>query len=115
MYKSYLYLIKKNEKYGLIKSGDVTFIAPEYTNIGFNNADIENLSGKNHKLIFDTLIPVCKEEKWGAFNAEGELIIKIEYDKFGSTLTSVELNDTTKEVEPLLVIERCKGIVVNKL
>ena len=108
-----LYLIKKNEKYGLIKSGDVTFIAPEYTNIGFNNADIENLSGKNHKLIFDTLIPVCKEEKWGAFNAEGELIIKIEYDKFGSTLTSVELNDTTKEVEPLLVIERCKGIVVN--
>ena len=108
-----LYLIKKNNKYGLIKSGNIAFLPAEYDNIGLKKSNIENTSGEKQKLILDTLIPVCKESKWGAVDTDGELIIKIEYDNFGCNLTSVELNDTTKEIEPLLVIERCKGIVVN--
>lgn len=108
-----LYLIQKNQKFGVIKSGNITVITPEYDAIGFNNKNIINTSN-NHNFILDTLIPVSKNGKWGAVNKQGRLIINIEYDEFGSAITSVEINGNKKTVETLLSIERCKGIVVKK-
>lgn len=108
-----LYLIQKNQKFGVIKSGNITVITPEYDAIGFNNKNIINTS-KNHNFILDTLIPVSKKGKWGAVNKEGKLILNIEYDEFGSSITSVEIDGNKKTVETLLSIERCKGVVVKK-
>ena len=108
-----LYLIEKNEKFGIIKSGNITVLAPEYDAIGFNNKNIKNTSS-NHNFILDSLIPVSKNGKWGAVNKEGKLILNIEYDEFGSDVTSVEVNGIKKTVETLLSIERCKGVVVKK-
>ena len=108
-----LYLIEKNKKFGVIKSGNITVIAPEYDSIGFNNKNITNTSN-NHNFILDTLIPVSKNGKWGAFNKEGKLILNLEYDQFGSDVTFVEINGNKKTVEPLLSIEKCNGIVVKK-
>ena len=109
-----LYLIQKNEKYGVIKSGNVTVIAPEYNAIGLSNISSDSIIDNKYFLL-DKLIPVSKDNKWGAFDKNGKLILKLEYDAFGCNLTSVEIGDTEhKAVEPVITIERCNGVVVEK-
>lgn len=108
-----LYLIQKNEKYGVVKSGNVTVISPEYDNIGLTNISSNSIL-ENKYFLLDKLIPVSQKNKWGAFDKNGKLILKLEYDGFGCNNTSVVINDTEKAVEPVTTIERCNGIVVQK-
>lgn len=108
--KENLYLIRKDKKYGVVKSGNITVIFPEYDSIG-----LDKNWGDNKYLILDTLIPVYKNSKWGAFDKTGKLIYKIEYDGFGCNLTTAEIDGVKKVVNPLLSIDRCNGIVVKKL
>lgn len=111
--KSNLYLIQKDKKYGVVKSGNISIIYPEYDSIGI---DMKNLTinVESQYLILDTLIPVCKNSKWGAFDKTGNMVIKVEYDGLGCNLTQVEINGTKKIVEPVFTIEECEGIVVKK-
>lgn len=111
--KAGLYLIQKNEKYGVIKSGNTTVISPEYDNIGLTNIDSNSIID-NKYYIYDTLIPVCQNNKWGAFDKNGNLVLKLEYDGIGCTNTNVEINGTKKTVDPVTLIELCDGIVVEK-
>lgn len=108
-----LYLIQKNEKYGVVKSGNVIVISPEYDNIGLTNISSNSIL-ENKYFLLDKLIPVSQKNKWGAFDKNGKLILKLEYDGFGCNNTSVVINDTEKAVEPVTTIERCNGIVVQK-
>ena len=108
-----LYLIQKNEKYGVVKRGNVTVISPEYDSIGLTNISSNSIIDNKYFLL-DKLIPVSKDNKWGAFDKNGKLILKLEYDGFGCSVTSVEINDTEKSMESVITIERCNGIVVQK-
>ena len=108
-----LYLIQKNKKYGVVKSGNVTVIVPEYDNIGLTNFSSNSIIDNKYFLL-DKLIPVSKDNKWGAFDKNGKLVLKLEYDRFGCPVTSVKINETEKAVEPVITIDRCKGIVVEK-
>lgn len=110
--ESDLYIIQQDEKYGVVKSGDITVIYPEYDSIGINTTDFINVESKY--LILDTLIPVCKDNKWGTFDKEGKEVLKLNYDGFGCNLTTVEIEGNKKAVEPVLTIEECNGIVVEK-
>jgi len=107
-----LYLIKQNSKYGVVKSRNVTVIFPEYDAIGVNS-NITNTSS-NNSLLLDTLIPVYKDNKCGAYDKQGNLILNLEFDSFGYASNSIEINGIKESVEPVLTIERCKGIVVKK-
>ena len=107
-----LYLVEQSKKYGIVKSGNITVIFPEYDSIGLSS-NPRNTS-KNKNLILDTLIPVCKDKKWGAFNKQGNLVLNIEYDAFGFDLTSIEIDGIKESVEPILAIERANGVVVKK-
>lgn len=111
--KSDLYLIQKDKKYGVVKSGNITIIYPEYDSIGLNTKDITT-NIENQYLILDTLIPVCKNNKWGAYDKSGNMVFKIEYDGFGCSLTTAEINGTKKSVNSVLAIEECNGVVVKK-
>jgi len=75
--------------------------------------DLITLDGEDY-LILDTLIPVCKSNKWGAYNKQGQVILPLEYDDFGYGLNNIEIDGIKKVVQPLLQIERCNGIVVKK-
>lgn len=103
-----LYLIKKDEKNGIIKGGNITIVNPEYDSIGvmFNS--------EREYIILDTLIPVYKNQKWGAFDINGNLVYNIEYDGFGCNLTTVDINGTKKAVNPVIAIQQCNGIIVKK-
>lgn len=111
--KSDLYLIKKDSKYGIVKSGNTTIVYPEYERIGLDmqgsTANVEN-----QYLISDTLIPVYKDNKWGAFDKDGNMILKLEYDGFGCNVNTVEVNRMKKAVLPVFYINECKGLVVKK-
>lgn len=112
--KSNLYLIQKNKKYGVVKSGNITIIYPEYDSIGLDTKNITTKNVESQYLILDTLIPVCKNDKWGAFDKTGNIVIKVEYDGFGCNISTIEINGTKKAVSPVLAIGECKGIVVKK-
>ena len=60
--------------------------------------------------MYDTIIPVCLNEKWGLFNVNGEKIAEPEYDTIGC------INDglTDKVVNNALTIGNSKVIVVSK-
>lgn len=109
--KEELYLIKQSEKYGVINNNGFAIIYPEYDAIGLTN-NTTNLN--NRYLILDTLIPVCKEQKWGACDKEGKMVLSLEYDEFGYNLTSIEIDGIKQSVQPVLIIDRCNGIVVRK-
>lgn len=111
--KSDLYLVKKNEKYGVVKSGNVTVVYPEYDSIGLGVNRITN-DMESQYLILDTLIPVCKNNKWGAFDKSGNMIYKLEYNGFGCHITAVDIGGTKKEVKPVVCIEECDGVVVRQ-
>lgn len=111
--KSDLYLIQKDKKYGVVKSGNITIIYPEYDSIGIDSKSITT-NTESQYLLVNTLIPVCKGNKWGAFDKEGNLALKVEYDGFGCNATTVEVNGIKRAVLPVLTIERCNGIVVKK-
>jgi len=112
--KEDLYIVQKNGKFGIIKSGDIIVIKLEYDIIGINNEEVL-MNIENRYNILDNLIPVCKDKKWGAFDKEGKEVIKVEYDGFGCNTTAIEINGISKEVKPVLEIQRCNGIVVRKL
>lgn len=111
--QSDLYLIQKNNKFGVIKSGNVIVITPEYDTIGLNNLNSTSIA-YNKYFILDTLIPVCQNNKWGAFDKKGNLVLNLEYDGFGCMDTTVLINETTKTVQPVITIPKCNGIVVEK-
>lgn len=111
--KDGLYLVQKNKKYGVVKSGNAIVIPTEYDKVGLINLS-ENSIIDNKYLLYDSLIPVCQGNKWGAFDKKGNLILKLEYDGFGCPNTSIEINDTKKAVQPVTLIDICNGIVVEK-
>lgn len=111
--KEGLYLVQKNKKYGVVKSGNATVIPTEYDSVGLTNLSLNSIID-NKYLIYDTLIPVCQNNKWGAFDKTGNLVLKLEYDGIGCTSTSIEINGVKKTVEPVFLIEECNGIVVEK-
>lgn len=107
---SNLYLVEKANKYGVVKSGNIAMIPCEYDKIG-----LEKENDKSNKyFILDTLIPVCKDNKWGAVDKTGKVIYEVQYDGFGCQITTVEIDGENKEVVPVLSIEMCNGVVVKK-
>lgn len=111
--ESELYLIKENGKCGVVRSGNITIIYPEYDSIGLKVEEYPNHKNSKYVLL-DKLIPVCKGEKYGAFDKDGNLILKLEYNGFGCNKKQVEIGGIKKDVNPVLTIERCNGIVVKK-
>lgn len=106
--ESDLYLVKQSGKYGVAKGNNSFVIFPEYDSIGIKNKIF------NKNIILDTLIPVCKEKKWGAYNKEGRLVLNIEYDGLGFENNIIEINGIKESVEPVLSIERANAIIVQK-
>lgn len=111
--KEGLYLVQKNKKYGVVKSGNATVISTEYDSVGLTNLSSNSIID-NKYFVYNSLIPVCQNNKWGAFDKNGNLVLKLEYDGFGCSNTTIEVNGIKKSVEPVFLIERCNGIVVER-
>lgn len=104
------YLVQSLSKYGVINSSEELVIHIEYDKIGIDTSDFPSDRIANQYILYDTIIPVCLNEKWGLFNVNGEKIAEPEYDTIGC------INDglTDKVVNNALTIGNSKVIVVSK-
>lgn len=108
--ESELYVVKSDNKYGVVNGEGSNVIYTEYDQIGITSSDFSSDNISNKYLLYDNLIPVCKNKKWGAFDKSGNIVIPIEYDSFGYTSTKAN----NKTVNPLLLVHKYKALVLGK-
>ena len=117
-----LYLVKNNNKYGIIDEKEKVIINIEYDNIG---VDISPYIGKNDSekeekkyVFFDKIIPVEKDRKYGFYDINGNIVTDIKYNGIGcyfrETLDArgkiIESN--MKTTNNILAIDEYEAIIV---
>lgn len=109
--ESGLYLVKSGNKYGVLGDQGNTIIHLEYDQIGIDSSKFPSNNIKNKFLLFDEIIPVNQNKKWGFFNKTGEPIIPVEFDVIGCVANSKE-NPNWNNV---LTIPSYKSVVLGKI
>ncbi len=88
-----LYLVQKDEKYGVINRQGDTVVYAEYDSIGIENtSEFSKENIRNFQLLFDECLPVNRDGKVGIIDIEGNERLKCVYDALGYTRN----NTTTK-------------------
>ena len=102
--KNQIYLISQEQKYGVISKDGQYIIHPEYDKIGIDSSIYKNV--ESQYILLENFIPVCKNDKWGAFDIKGTMILSPSYNGFGCETTS------QTGVIPIVEIPEVKGIVL---
>lgn len=103
--KKDLYIVEQNGKYGVLNGKGREILAPEFDKIGIDNKDISNAN--NSKLLFEDIIPVSKNNKWGFYGVNSQKMLLNElYDTIGYTKSD---NDSA-EIKSTIVIPKEVGI-----
>ena len=105
-----LYLVKNNNKYGIINQNGNIVVFLEYDEIGIDTTQFISNNIKNQYLLFDNCIAVKRDEKWGFFDKNGKQIVENQYDDLGCIL-GTQSNRTSNN---LLIIPEYEAIVVEK-
>ena len=104
------YLVKSNSKFGVINSDEELIIHIEYDSIGINTTEFGASNLKSQYILYDTLIPVCLNKKWGLFDVEGKKVTDAEYDSLGCINSSIK----DKKVDNVITIGDTEVVVVSK-
>lgn len=78
-----LYIVKRDNKYGVIDIRGNIRIYIENDAIGIDITRFAENDIKNKYLLMDSLIPVQKDQKWGLYDVNGNLVVDFNYDSFG--------------------------------
>ena len=105
-----LYLVKKDNKYGIVDEQTNYIIHMECDEIGIDTTKFTNNSIENQYILFDNAIPVRQGQKWGLYNKEGQIILSIEYDSIGCN----ENSSQKKTTNSIVVIPEYEAIIVGK-
>ena len=125
-----LYLVQKNNKYGVLNRKGEVVVHAEYDQIGLvdksgkSTEDELIASLENPVVLFDTCIPVKQGTKYGLYDIDGTELAKTVYDGLGYKVdtknNSISSNSSTTtnvgENSVLLLPESTgiKGIVINQ-
>lgn len=103
-----LYVVKKDDKYGMIdKKGNIK-IYVENDEIGVDISQFEQNNIKNKYILVDNLIPVKKDNYWGLYDKNGNQIVEYKYDSLGYVASN------NKDAINLLVIPNYNVLVACK-
>ncbi len=124
-----LYMVRKNNKYGVLnRKGDI-IIHPEYDFIGLDPRDYsrdatdKNILDEvtNTKVLFDKIIPVKLSGKYGLYGIDGTEYAPIQYDGLGfaytsSVVSNMEKKPVSGQTGTILIPESLgiKGIVMKR-
>jgi len=109
-----LYLVEKDSEYGVVNRTGKRIIHAENDEIGLDISKFDLVEIDNNSLLYNKCIPVKKDNKYGLYNIDGDLVAGIVYNDLGyhSTATST----TSGNEESVLLIPPSvgiKGIVLN--
>lgn len=102
-----LYMATNDNKKGVIEKNGKILIYLEYDEIGVDTTKFQGNDIKNSYVLFNNMIPVKQNGKWGMYDVKGNLILPIEYDGIGCVARDKTLNN-------ILAIPDIKAIVVSK-
>ena len=77
------YLVKNNEKYGVINQNGNIVIYLEFDQIGIDEEEFTSNDIDNPYILFDNCIPVMQNDRWGVFDINGQQLIPVEYSEMG--------------------------------
>ncbi len=104
-----LYLVKNNNKQGVVNSVGSIVIFLEYDQVGIDitkyGDDVEN-----QYLLYNKCIPVKQNNKWGLFDKTGRKITEVKYDDLGCAVDSK--TSGAQNGRSVLLIPDYEGIVV---
>lgn len=103
-----LYLVKQEDKYGVINLNGEIKIYIENDEIGIDINKFSKNDLKSKYIIAENLIPVKKNGQWGLFNKKGKQVVDFKYDSFGYIVSS------NRNALDLLVIPGYNAIVACK-
>ena len=103
-----LYLVRKNNFYGVIDIDGNTIIEPEYQQIGINSSSFTENGVENQYVIFDKLLPIKNNGLWAFFDIEGNQVTEFKYTNIGCTYSKVT------NTYPVLIIPSYEIIIVQK-
>ena len=104
-YDAGLYLVKRNNRFGIVDLKGNTVIYPENDQIGVDISRFEENDLKTGYILVGNLIPVLRDDKWGLFDLRGNQLVPFEYDSFGY------ISNNDREATNLLVIPSYNVIV----
>ena len=104
-YDAGLYLVNRNNHYGVVDLNGNTIIYAENDQIGVDISRFEENDLKTGYILIDSLIPVMRNNKWGLFDTDGNQLVQFEYDSLGYIASS------NREATNLLVIPDYNVIV----
>lgn len=104
-----LYLVTSNNKQGVVNKNGKIIVYQDYDQIGLPG-NIVDSNVKNRYILYDNCIPVCRNNRWGLLDINGNQILPLEYDGFGCKA------DTSRDSRyaDVLIIPEIEGIVVQK-
>lgn len=105
---SELYLVKQDNKYGVMDFRGNVKVFIENDEIGIDISKFDKNDLKNKYILAENLIPVKKNDLWGLFDKKGKQIVDYKYDSFGY------ISSTNKNTLNLLVIPGYDVIVACK-
>ena len=108
-----LYLVKKGEEYGVLNRNGKVIIYAENDEVGYDVSDFVSETIENPYVLYGKVIPVQKSGKYGLYNLDGELKLRLNYDGLG--YISTESKSSGNEESTLLIppsVGIC-GVVVN--
>ena len=100
-----LYVVKKDDKFGVIDLKGNEKIYIENDEIGIDISKFSQNNIKNKYILADGLIPVKNGEYWGLYDTNGEQLTPFQYDSLGYIASS------NKEAINLLVIPKYNVLV----
>ncbi|MBP3801709.1 MAG: hypothetical protein J6I85_06795 [Clostridia bacterium] len=83
-----LYVVKKNNKYGIIDNSESTIIPIIYDKIGIDASAFIKNGIKNKYVVANKLIPVMQNKNWALFDLNGIQLTDFVYQGIGSTNSS---------------------------
>ena len=103
-----LYVVKKDEKIGVIDENESVIIPINCNKIGIDSKTFSKNDIKNKYIILDKIIPVMKDDLWGLYDIEGTQLTDFKYEGFGCTSSS------TRNTENVIIVPSYKVIIARK-
>ncbi|MBO4292849.1 MAG: WG repeat-containing protein [Clostridia bacterium] len=92
---SKLYIIKQDDRYGIIDKNDNAVLPAVFDKIGIDLKNFDKNNLKNKYILLDYFIPVMRDNKWGLFDLTGKQLTKLSYDGFGCIISSGKNSKST--------------------